>query len=123
MEPEGSVLSLVSPKMLRFRLAALAAVSSLKKKDPAKEAVPAGPTAASTAFARHGSFATTTVPVMSEEAERRAGGCCFISRLVTVSAECSLAVPDRTGSTADWGVLCCVSVPACAHDALNRGGI
>ena len=79
MEPEGSVLSLVSPKMLRFRLAALAAVSSLKKKDPAKEAVPAGPTAASTAFARHGSFATTTVPVMSEEAERRAGGCCLVS--------------------------------------------
>ena len=73
IEPEaGGVLSLVSPKMLRFRLAALAAVASLKKKE--KEA-PAPPPQPSTTFGRVGSFAASATLVMSEDAERAAGEC------------------------------------------------
>ena len=73
IEPEvGGVLSLVSPKMLRFRLAALAAVTSLKKQEKEAPAPPPQPTAT---FGRVGSFAASATLVMSEDAERAAGEC------------------------------------------------
>ena len=80
-DAEGSVLSLVSPKMLRLRLAALAAVSSLKKREAAKDAVAPPQPMAATTFGRHGSFATTAMLVMSEEAERRAGRSWYMGAL------------------------------------------